>query len=246
LFIWKNRAATSVGTAEGMKFKQPHVWRSGVLSGLALVLAACGTTYGTGTNPGAQTVKDLTGMLSLGGGGNGPPIAYEARPGIVPPPANASLPPPGSGQTVQNWPTDPDVVAREQAIANANKRADTGDALVDPGFRLPKQKVEVVNEESQTIDDDLLALTGKKEEQQTLFAKAKGGAAGQVDAEGNPVRTALTEPPADYRIPDPTAPEEFEAASKRGLFKKKVKTSPSEMGGGTDDIADPNVSIADQ
>jgi hypothetical protein len=110
--------------------------------------------------------------------------------------------------------------------------------------------VEVVNEESQTQDDDLLALTGaNKKEQQTLFAKAKGGAAGQVDAEGNPVRTALTEPPADYRIPDPSAPEEFEATSKRGLtlFKKKPSTpSPSEMGGGTDDIADPDVSIADQ
>jgi hypothetical protein len=231
-----------------MKFTQPHVWRSGVLSGLALALAACGTTYGTGTNPGAQTVKDLTGMLSLGGGGGGPAIAYEARPGIVPPPANAALPAPGSGETVQNWPTDPDVLAREQKAANANQRADTGDAIIDPGFRLPKQKVEVVNEDSQTIDDDLLALTGNnKKEQQTLFAKAKGGAAGQVDAEGNPVRTALTEPPADYRIPDPSAPEEFEATSKRGLFTKKAKTtSPSEMGGGTDDIADPNVSIADQ
>jgi hypothetical protein len=225
-----------------MKFTQSQVWRSGVLGGLALALAACGTTYGTGTNPGAQTVKDLTGMLSLGGGGSGPVIAYEPRPGIVPPPANAALPEPGSGQTVQNWPTDPDVIAREQKIANANQRSTAGEALVDPGFRLPKQKVQVVNEESTTQDDELLSLTGNnKKEQQTLFAKAKGGAAGQVDANGNPIRTALTEPPADYRIPDPSAPEEFEAASQRGLFKKKVKTSPSEMGGGTDDNADPNV-----
>jgi hypothetical protein len=230
-----------------MKFTQSHIWRCGVLGGLAVALAACGTTYGTGVNPGVQTVKDLTGMLSLGAGSSsGPEIAYEARPGIVPPPANAALPAPGSGVAVQNWPTDPDVVAREQKIANANQRPDTGTALVDPGFRMPKQSVVVVNEDSQTNDDDLLSLTGKKQEQQTLFAKAKGGAAGQVDAEGNPVRTALTEPPADYRIPDPTAPEEFEAASKRGLFKKKVKTAPSDMGGGTDDIADPNVSIADQ
>lgn len=229
-----------------MTFTLPQIWRPGLVFGLALALGACGTTYGTGTNPGVQTVKDFTGMLSLGGG-NSAPIAYEARPGIVPPPANAALPPPGSGQAVQNWPTDPDVLAREQAMANANKPPDTGTALVDPGFRLPKQKVVVVNEESQTQDDELLALTGNKEEQQTLFAKAKGGAAGQVDADGNPIRTALTEPPADYRIPDPTAPEEFEATSKRGLFKKKAKTtSPSAMGGGTDDIADPNVSIADQ
>jgi hypothetical protein len=229
-----------------MKFTQPQIWRSGVLCGLALALGACGTTYGTGVNPGAQTVKDLTGMLSLSGGKSGPQIAYEARPPIVAPPANAALPVPGSGETVQNWPVDPDVLAREQKIANANQRAETGDALVDPGFRLPKQKVEVVNEESTTQDDELLALTGSnKKEQQTLFAKAKGGAAGQVDANGNPVRTALTEPPADYRIPDPSAPEEFEATSKRGLFTKKAKTtSPSDMGGGTDDIADPDVSTA--
>ncbi len=230
-------------------FWHPNFWRSGVVVGAALALGACGTTYGTGVNPGAQTVKDLTGMLSLGAGGkNGPAIAYEARPPIVTPPSTASLPPPGSGETVQNWPTDPDVVAREQMLAKANQRSDSGTALVDPDFRLPKQKVDVVNEESTTQDDDLLALTGaNKKSQQKLFATAKGGAAGQVDADGNPVRTALTEPPPEYRIPDPTAPEEFEAASKRGLslFKKKANTpSPSDMGGGTDDIADPDVSTA--
>ena len=101
-------------------------------------------------------------MLSLGGGRSGPQIDYEARPPIVAPPANAALPAPGSGETVQNWPNDPDVVAREQKLANANQRSETGDALVDPGFRLPKQTVEVVNEESTTQDDELLALTGQQ------------------------------------------------------------------------------------
>ena len=233
-----------------MKSIYPYFWRSGVLVGVALALSACGTTYGTGTNPGAQTVKDLTGILSLGAGGkSGPAIAYGPRPAIVTPPDTSSLPAPGSGETVQNWPTDPDVAAREQQLANANQRSDSGTALVDPGFRLPKQKVVVVNEESTTQDDELLALTGNKDEKQTLFATAKGGAAGQVDANGNPVRSALTEPPAVYRVPDPTAPEEFAATSKRGLtiFKKKTNApSPSDMGGGTDDIADPNVSTAAQ
>jgi hypothetical protein len=236
-----------------MKITHPHVWRSGFLVGLALALGACGTTYGTGTNPGAQTVKDLTGMLSLGGGGKGPVIAYEARPPIVAPPANAALPAPGSGATVENWPTDPDVIAREQKIANANTRVttDTSTALVDPGFRLPKQTIEVVPEDFKTHDAELLALSGgAKKEQQALFATAKGGAAGAVDANGNPIRQALTEPPPDYRIPDPTAPEEFAATSQRGitgLFKKKpTSVAPSEMGGGTDDIADPNVSTASQ
>ena len=44
------------------------------------------------------------------------------------------------------------------------------------------------------------------------------------------------------------APEEFEDASKGGwqFWKKKSKVSPSEMGGGTDDIANPDVSPASQ
>jgi len=227
-----------------MKFSYPVLWRPALLVGLAAALGACGTTYGTGVNPGTQTVKDLTGMLSFGGGGgkNEAPISYEARPPIVTPPSTAALPPPGSGESVQNWPTDPDVVAREQAFANANKRTDTGSAIVDPGFRLPKSQVKPLEEES--LDDQLFSLTGNKKEQQTLFATAKGGAAGQVDAAGNPVRTALTEPPVEYRVPDPTAPEEFEAASEGGfsIFKKKRSTpSPSSMGGGTSDIANPNV-----
>ncbi|HET7718238.1 MAG TPA: hypothetical protein VFK86_21635, partial [Bauldia sp.] len=196
--------------------------------------------YGTGVNPGALTVKDLTGMLSFGAGKSQPPIAYESRPPIVAPPDTGTLPPPGSGETVTNWPKDPDVLAREQQFANANKRTDTGSALVDPGFRLPKQKVEPYKEES--LDDQLFSLTSNKKEQQKLFAQAKGGAAGKVDENGNPIRTALTEPPPEYRVPDPTAPEEFEDASKRGfgLFKKKRNAPrPSEMGGGTDDIANP-------
>ena len=150
---------------------------------------------------------------------------------------------------MQNWPNDPDVLAREQQIANASKRT-VGYRhvrLVDPGFRLPKQKVASPTRNRDRRRAASSALTGNKKEQQKLIATAKSGAAGQVDANGNPIRTALTEPPAEYRVPDPTAPEEFEAASKRGLglFKKKTNAPwPSEMGGGTDDIADPDVSPA--
>ncbi len=227
-----------------MKFFHSGFRRPAVLVGLALGLGACGTTYGTGVNPGTQTVKDLTGIFSLGGGGKSSvPIAYEPRPPIVAPPDTGALPPPGSGETVENWPNDPDVMRREQAFANANTRTDSGSALVDPGFRLSKQPV--VPREEETLDDQLLSLTGKKQEQQKLFAAAKGGAAGKVDAEGNPVRTALTEPPAEYRIPDPSAPDVLQAAENEGfsLFKKKRNApSPSSMGGGTDDIADPDLS----
>ena len=58
-------------------------------------------------------------MLSFGASGKkSAPVAYEPRPPIVTPPNTASLPAPGSGATVQNWPTDPDVLA-------ANKRSPT-------------------------------------------------------------------------------------------------------------------------
>ena len=52
-----------------MSSLHPKFWRPAVLVAAAVGLGACGTTYGTGVNPGTQTVKDLTGMLSLGGGG---------------------------------------------------------------------------------------------------------------------------------------------------------------------------------
>ena len=220
-----------------------------MLVGMGLVLGACGTTYGTGVNPGAQTVKDITGMFG-GSGQKNAPIDYAPRPGIVAPPANTTLPQPGSGTSVADWPDDPDVRAREQNLANANKPSENSNALVDPGFRLPKSQVQVDQLQDRNIDDELYSLTGNKTEQRKLFATAKGGAAGKVDENGNPVRTALTEPPAEYRVPDPSAPEEFEATSKKGIggiFKKKPSSvAPSQMGGGTDDIADPNVSTASQ
>ncbi|MCP4306918.1 MAG: hypothetical protein GY788_18975, partial [bacterium] len=59
---------------------------------------------------------------------------------------------------------------------------------------------------------------------------AKSSRAGAVDANGNPVRTTLTEPPAEYRVPDPTAPEEFTAAKDEKwwqVFKRNGRSSKS-------------------
>ncbi len=194
----------------------PRGWPSAGAILAALALGGCGTTYGTGVSPGAQTLKDITGIVSLGGADKGPPIDYEPRPGIVAPPTTAApLPKPGTAETATNWPRDQDEMARQQKLAAANQRPDESNVVVDPGFRLPKQPVQHYEEPS--LDQELLGLTGKKrEETRTLMARAKAGAGGQVDAEGNPVRTTLTEPPAEYRVPDPNSEQAFVAASKGG------------------------------
>ena len=55
--------------------------------------------------------------------------------------------------------------------------------------------------------------------QKKLFADMKLAKSGSVDANGNPVRRYLTEPPADYRVPDPEAPTEITEKKKKTGFK---------------------------
>ena len=85
-----------------------------LLVGAAMTLGACSsmTTYGTGTTAAAQTVEDISGILSLGATrSDKKQIDYEPRAPIVEPPT-ATLPPPGSDPSVNvasnNWPVDPD------------------------------------------------------------------------------------------------------------------------------------------
>src|ERR1043166_4844470 len=80
---------------------------------LALTLASCSqTTYGTGTSAGLQTITDIAKAASLGDKKD--PIDFTPRPPVVAPPATASLPPPGSGEThpaAADWTKDPEVQA---------------------------------------------------------------------------------------------------------------------------------------
>jgi hypothetical protein len=160
-------------------------------------LTACNAmTYGTGTTPAMQTVQDLTG-IATGGKVKDDPIDYSPRPKIVAPPSGATLPPPGSGQQVAsaNWPNDPDLL-KAQVKADAEARAAAGKA---DNIRLPSNKFVAA------------PLPGEhtltKEEEEALrkaMAAAKGGMS--VDANGNPTRKYLTDPPVEYRVPDPNAP----------------------------------------
>ncbi len=203
--------------------------------GLALGLGACSqTTYGTGTPVGMQTMEDLAGIADLGAPKKDV-VKYSARPGIVPPPAGAPLPPPGSDQpnVAANWPNDPDAQARQlkaQAAAREKFCAEDNNKILpecrDPGFRLPpKAQAEASRAPSptllnQNVDAGELAHSTAQQDAQAkkLFADARGQVA--VDENGKPIRRYLTDPPSQYREPDPNAPVEID---NKPATKKKWK-----------------------
>ena len=155
-------------------------------------------------------------MVSLSGK-KAPAIDYKPRGPIVAPPAAAALPQPGSEMvaTGPDWPRDPDAL-------NAARKAGTGSAPVgaDPGFRLPKTAESEIKPHYNDYDAGKAAYAGNinAAAQKKMFATAKG--TGAVDANGNPIRTSLTEPPSTYRTPDPNAPTEFNNKSATGPPKK--------------------------
>ena len=172
----------------------------GILAGL---LAACsGTTYGTGISPEQQTVTDLMGIASLGGNKT-PPIDYRPRGNIVAPPSTATLPPPGSVATVAsietdpNWPKDPDVEARQRKAAK-----DASFGQPSPNFILPAGQTSIGNAQAGANNYDAQRRAEGKKAWDDLHKSKRGS----VDANGNPVRKYLTEPPVAYREPDPNAP----------------------------------------
>jgi hypothetical protein len=170
---------------------------------LTLALAGCqsGMTYGTGTSPGMQTVQDLTGLATGMGGGSKEPIDYKPRPRLVPPPATAALPPPvdpNAPALAANWPVDPDL-QRAALKADIASREEAGLPL--PAFSLPPGATPTPLAAS--IDPNRPMTKEEIETVRKAFAAAKGTVA--VDANGNPVRRYLTDPPNVYRVPDSEA-----------------------------------------
>lgn len=194
---------------------------------LALGLGACNeTTYGTGTAPGTQTLQDIAGIAVFGGTAK-EPVKYSARPGLVAPPPGTALPPPVSDQqavAAANWPNDPDQQSKrlkEEVAAREKLCADATNAMRpecrDPGFRLPASASadNASREPSPTLLNqnlkarDLALGTPEQNAKATkLFADARGQVA--VDENGNPIRRYLTDPPSEYRVPDPSAPVEID------------------------------------
>lgn len=176
-----------------------------------------GNTYGTGVPAGRQTLDDLTGLVSLSSKKKN--IDYEPRAPVVVPPSTADLPKPGSDAvSTANWPKDPDQTAQDAKTAAANQRyhkPTVAEVTADPGFRLPQSSDPTIryhNDDPNSATNQIFQMQQAKGDAKEVFAKAKSGAAGAVDANGNPIRTTLTEPPPSYRVPDPTAPDAFKSA----------------------------------
>lgn len=195
---------------------------------IAVVLGACSsTTYGTGTTPAAQTVEDLSGILAMGGKKAGEePVVYAPRAPIVEPPAT-SLPPPGSVSTAaltSDWPTDPDE-ERKRLDTLVDERTAAGQSLK---FSVPKEggrtRPDMTKDSDRPFSQQVLKeqMRGSQltPEQKKIFADAKQAKIGSFDENGNPVRRYLTEPPVEYREPDPESPVEIsEKPKKKNKFK---------------------------
>jgi hypothetical protein len=189
------------------------------IAAVGLFLAACSqTTYGTGTTPGQQTLEDIAGIAAFGAPKK-EPIDYSARPAIVPPPKGTPLPAPGDPTAVAsaNWPKDPDVEQKkfkaEVAARDPGGYDEDPTKVVNPNFSLPTQpQGPEPNLAKMERDQEKEALSTTAEQNaavKKLFADARGVVA--VDAEGKPIRRYLTDPPVEYREPDPNAPVEIEA-----------------------------------
>jgi hypothetical protein len=200
-----------------------------VVCGAPAFVAACssGVTYGTGTSTEMQTIQDISGILSLTGEKK-PEVDRSPRGGIVAPPTTeAGLPPPVDETTTASidWPNDPDEASRRRRAAEENEPIAAGSLATvrDPGFRLPKEafKNQPPPEEnwdySRGPNPKFLGSNAKKQ-----FVEMKAERGGSVDAAGNPTRRYLTEPPAEYRVPDPDAPIDPEAPPEK---KKSFKLS---------------------
>src|SRR5690606_1106925 len=100
--------------------------------------------------------------------------------------------------------------------------ADSEDGIYGPNFRLPKgsnaatQPVPLHNNDD--FQKEAMRSANDPAAVRKRFAEAKGLVA--VDSAGNPVRRYLTDPPNDYRIPDPNEPV---AIPEKTVTKKKWK-----------------------
>lgn len=225
-------AAKSVSGGKMAPGNNSRIMKSGLsvrLHGVAMVvgggllLGGCmgdRMTYGTGTTPGKQTVEDIGGLVSLGGSKGKQIVHYQPRPKVVAPPSSAALPAPQSASSEElanaNWPKDPDAAKNARALQKYKRGtsllpSDNPDVEVSG---LPVMGKGDLRTMAVKPADQAMLDRNNADKAQKIRAEIKQGSAG-VDANGNPIRKTLTDPPVDYRKPDPGAPTEFKVAKKK-------------------------------
>ena len=162
------------------------------------------------TSPAVQTIQDIAGIAALGGNREGADrlqVAAQDRPAARHPDA---LPPPGSDQTTvatPDWPKDPD--ARRQGAEGRGRAPREGGrgAAADQAAQAVEAKRPNRSRERRSGRPRPCRSPAESAKARKLFADARGAVA--VDENGQPVRRYLTDPPSDYRVPDPNAPVEI-------------------------------------
>ena len=186
-----------------------------IVSAAALALTGCvgGTTYGTGVSQEEQLVEDVTSLLALGGGREKKErIRYDARPGLLPPPADATLPPPAqaarSGQDGY-FPVDPETqrARRRRGGDDPTTKVDESTAQADPEVLASIQRDDTAEYDRHNRITDrnygnhfVEGKLSQDDRKEILKRRAETKA-----ITGAGARRYLTEPKATYRTPADTA-----------------------------------------
>jgi hypothetical protein len=194
-----------------------------LVAGLAAALALAGcsaTTYGTGTSAGLQTITDFADAAKLGV--DKAPIDFKPRPPIVAPPSTASLPVPGSGVTGQtlgpNWPQDPNQQAAQVQAEIAAAQKNGTPITVQQN---PAAKPSITPAYPDVNSADNFKTTAEQDAEVKRLIAAENAV--PVDANGNPVRQYLSDPPSVYLVPDPNAPPPTQTADNSTAKKPLLK-----------------------
>ena len=169
-----------------------------------------GTTYGTGVSQEAQLVSDVSSLVSLGGRKETKRIAYDARPGLLPPPGDATLPPPaeraGAGQDGY-FPVNPEEQKSQRVFRGdiAGTRVDESlDGANDVEATTRNDAVEMARHNQITDrnygNEFVEGRASKKTRQEILQRRAEA-----KSITGAGPRRYLTEPKSTYRTPTQTA-----------------------------------------
>lgn len=203
---------------------------SALLVGAAVAVSGCSPTYGTGVSANEQLVKDMTGILSVGGERQ-PEIAYTPRAELVKPSSLAVLPEPQQDMASTDnpeWPESPEqrrARLRAEATANQDNPAYRSPITGTPGSVVEYRRPPGV---SPTFDDPDKSMNSP-------MASLQQGRAAEVkqrirdSKQGDPTtRKFLSEPPTDYRRPEASAP-----ADELGVdeWKKEQQARRSAAGG---------------